>query len=163
MIYGLAEAYGLNICNEKIICMLKQWAPCLESYLSSMNVYKVYLATSLKYVNTLIPSIQFEKQIRILLYATDFKSLVNEINPKMLNVRFGWPGFAIILKSALKLFSPDYPNYLEMESAYDLILNKYQDTLNDIKPSPLTPRSKQQGICEGVAGMRLFSLVWPDL
>ncbi len=163
IINGLGEAFKLNIHNEKISCMMKQWTTSFESYIPSMQIYRLYLAVALIRIHSQIPLARLEKQIQILLFSTDFNILKTEINPGLMIVRFGWPGFVIVLQAALKLFPSSYPNYLEIKSTYEFICDKYLNTLNDLKVSPLTPRAKQLGISEGIAGLGLFSLFMPDL
>jgi hypothetical protein len=163
MLLGLSEAFRLSIYNEKINCIIKQWIPNLEAYIPSMHINRLYLAVALMQIYSQIPYPRLEKQIRILLFGTDFNKLKTEINPDQLNIRFGWPGFIILLHQALKLIPPDYPNYSELKSTFKFILKKYKNTLKTTQQSDIVSKSKQLGICEGITGIGLFSLFMTDL
>ena len=118
MVYGLCEAFKLNIYNEKISCMVRQWIPNLEAYVPSMHINRLYLAVALMHTHSLISFPRLEKQIQILLFGTDFNTLVTEINPEQKNIRFGWPGFIILLHHAIGLIPSNYPNYSQLKSTY---------------------------------------------
>ena len=158
MLYGLSEAFRLNIYNEKINCIIKQWIPNLEAYIPSMHINRLYLATALMQIYTQIQYPRLEKQIRILIFSIDFNILKTEINPDQINVRYGWPGCIILFRQALRLIPPDYPNYPQIKSTYNFILKKYSDTLNSIQLLHLIPGTKKSGISEGIAGIGLFKL-----
>lgn len=163
MLSGLSEATRLNVYNEKINCMIKQWIPNLESYIPSMQINRIYLATTLMQICSHFPDQRLEKQIQILLFATDFKILPTEIDPDQLNMRFGWPGFILLLNTAIETIPPDYPNYPQLRSACHTILKKYEATIKTMQISELNPNPKQFGLSEGVAGIALFDLLMPYL
>lgn len=164
MLLGLSEAYKLNIYNEKIICIIQQWIPNLEAYIPSMHINRLYMAIAIMKIYSQIPDPRLEKQIQILLFGTDFNSLKTEIHPDKVNLRFGWPGFIILLYQAVEIIPSSYPNYLHLTSTYKFILNKYAGPLVGIQPSDLIPKSKQSGISEGIAGIGLFCLfMFPEL
>ena len=163
MLSGLNEAFRLNIYNEKIICIIKQWLPNLEAYIPSMQINRIYLATVLMQIYSHIPDHRLEKHIQILLFATDFKILKTEIDPDQINLRFGWPGVILILQKAIDYIPSDYPNYSHIKSVYQYLIKKYIHTILNMQFSDSAPDANQYGISEGIAGIGLLSLLIPDL
>jgi hypothetical protein len=162
MIYGLDEAFDLNIYSEKIRCMVIQWIMNLEAYLPSMHINRLYMATVLTLINSRIPDKRLEKQIQILLFATDFDTLKTEVEPQALNIRFGWPGVVWLLFQASRIIPVNYPNYQLINSTRDEITKKYKGTLERaFKTDEANPR--QFGISEGFAGIGLMDLLWPEI
>lgn len=163
MLAGLSETFKLNIYNEKIICMIKQWMPNLEAFIPSLQINRIYLATALMQICYHIPDQRLEKQIQILLFATDFEVLKTEINQTEINIRYGWPGFICLIHQALEKIPSDYPNYSHLKTTYQYIIKKYIDTIINMQLSDLKPNAKQSGISEGIAGVGLFSLFIPGI
>lgn len=159
MLYGSVQAFDLNIYSEKIRCMVNQWMMNLETYLPSMHINRLYMATVLMQVNKRIPNKRIEKQIQILLFATDFAALKTEVDPDTFNIRFGWPGVVWLLQQASEIIPETYPNYKEIESCRVEIITKYKLSLDNIQVNTSTP--KQFGLSEGSAGIGLVELLWP--
>lgn len=159
MLYGLVQAFDLNIYSEKIRCMVNQWMMNLETYLPSMHINRLYMAMVLMEVNKRIPNKRLEKQIQILLFATDFAALKTEVDPDAFNIRFGWPGVVWLLQQASEIIPETYPNYKEIESCRVEIITKYKLSLDNIQVNTSTP--KQFGLSEGPAGIGLVELLWP--
>lgn len=162
MLIGLNEAYKLNIYNEKISCIFKQWLPNLEAYLPSLQINRIYLATVLMKINSLIPDPRIEKQAKILMYGTDFKMLLREIDPKQKNVRYGWPGFIIVLKQAGNVLSEEMPNFNSIDDCIEKILSEKKDSLSNSDISDFHVKSRSLGLSEGMAGLGLFELYMND-
>lgn len=162
MLFGLAEAFKLNIYNEKIKCMVKQWLPNIEAYIPSMHINRLYMATILTKISEIVPDRRLEKQVQILLYATDFEELKTEVDPHASNIRFGWTGFVWILEQAKKIIPSTCPNFELIGSTANEIKSKYIDSLNKMLERSLKENPQQIGLANGVAGIGLTELLWPD-
>jgi hypothetical protein len=158
MLSGLSEAFTLNIYNEKIVCIIKQLLPNFEAYLPAMQINRIYMATILQQIFNQIPDPRLEKQIKILLFSTDFNTLKTEIDPDQMNLRFGWPGVVIILHKAIQKIPAGYPNHSKLKSVYQYIINKYNNTLFNLQSPALTPNTRNLGISEGISGIGLFCM-----
>lgn len=163
MLYGLKEAFMLDIYNEKIICMIRQWRPNFEAYIPSLQINRIYLATILRRICSCIPDQCLEKQIRILLFATDFDILRTEIDPAEINIRYGWSGVILLLRQAIEIIPSDYPNYSRLKIAYHDYIGRYKEAINKSRFSDFNADSKKSGISEGIAGIGLVSIFQPDL
>lgn len=161
MLYGLVQAFDLNIYSEKIRCMIKQWIMNIEAYLPSMHINKLCMATALMEVNSRIPNKRLEKQIQILLFATDFSIIKTELDPDAVNIRFGWSGMVWLLQQASEIIPATYPNYKEIESCRLEIITKHKPGLENIQVNSSNP--KQLGLSEGIAGIGLMELLWQEI
>ncbi len=163
VLYGLSEAFNLNIYPEKIKRMIKQWLPYFEAYIPSMHINRLYLATVLCQVNAILPNKRLEKQIQILLFATDFETVKTEFNPNVQNIRYGWPGVVWLLKKASLIIPETYPNYEKIESTRTEIIAKYKCNWDNITTNGLLENGKQFGLSEGLAGPGLMELLYPEV
>lgn len=158
LLQGLDEAIKLELYNEKIITMIRQWVPYFESYIPSVNINRLYLATALmKIINSTHVS-RLERQIKILLFATDFKMILSELDPRPVNTRYGLPGFLYILELAVNIFPTGFPNYTQMVSLYHKIIRNYSIDMNGYI-SGLEPNVRQLGLSEGISGIGLCSII----
>jgi hypothetical protein len=162
MLYGLSEAFKLDIYNEKIKCMFKQWLPNFEAYIPSMHINRLYMATLFQKIALQIPDERLDRQIKILLYATDYNIILNEIDPKQVNLRFGWPGMILILDIAKETIKPEMPNYQLIEKCRNRIWDERKEVLATIDTGDFINKSKSLGISEGMAGLGLFLLHMED-
>lgn len=163
MLYGLVQAFDLDIYNEKIKNMINQWIMNIEVYLPFMQINRLYLATVLSLVNTRLPDKRLEKQIEILVFATNFEVLKTEIDPNAINIRFGWPGIVWLLQQATEIIPSICPNYQLIGSTCTEIIGKYKITLKNLPLNNHTANPKQFGISEGLAGIGLIELFWPEI
>lgn len=163
MLYGLVQAFELNIYNEKIRCMINQWIMNLEAYLPSMHINRIYLATVLSQVNAILPNKRIEKQIQILLFATDFEVLKTEVDPGVFNIRYGWPGVVWLLQQSSAIIPSNFPNHPLISSTCKEIIAKYIRTLENFQITDLTANSRQYNLSEGLAGIGLMDLLWPGI
>lgn len=163
VLFGLTEAFELKIYNEKIRCMIKQWLPNIEAYIPSMHINRLYMATVLTKINEIVPDKRLEKQVQILLYATDFEVLKTDVDPHALNIRFGWTGFVWLLQQASCIIPAACPNYQLISSTCNEITAKYKSTLENMQISNLAANSKQFGLSEGVVEIGLMELLWPKI
>ena len=161
MLYGLIKAFDLNIYSEKIRCMINQWMINFEAYLPSMHINRLYMATVLMEVNKRIPNKRLEKQIQILLFATDFDVLKTEVDPGAFNIRYGWPGVVWLLQQASEIIPVTYPNHKKIEFSRLEIITKYKPGLENFQINTSTP--KQFGLSEGIPGIGLIELLWPQI
>lgn len=163
ILFGLNEAFKLNIYNKKITCIITQWLSSFEIYIPSLHINRIYLAMVLAQINENIPSIRLKKQIQILLYATDFEILKTEVDPFTLNIRFGWMGFVWMLEKASHAIPPTYPNHQLISSTQKEIATKYKFTLENINTNDLQKNPALIGIGRGVAGIFLMELLCPGI
>ena len=162
MLYGLTKAFKLDIYSEKIECMIKQWILYFEAYIPSLHINRLYMATVLTLINSCLPNKRIEKQIQILLFATDFDVLKTEVNAQALNIRFGWPGVVWLLYKASQIIPVSYPNYQLINVTRKEITKKHKGTLERaFTTSEANP--KRFGISEGLAGIGLMDLLWPEI
>jgi len=157
MIFGLIQAFDLAIYSEKIKNMINQWIMNMEAFIPSMQINRLYLATVLAFVNSRLPDKRLEKQIQILLFATDFEVLKTEIDPDAMNIRFGWPGAVWLLEQSSSLIPLTCPNYPLISSTCIEIRKKYISTIENM-PIRNHGAIRQMGISEGMAGVGLFEI-----
>lgn len=163
MLASLHEVYKLNIFNEKIKCMMKQWLPYFEAYIPSLHINRLFLAVVLKQLGLQIPDNRLEKQIKILLFSTDFEILKTEIDYSVINIRIGWPGVALLLHIALKEFEPDYPNYQLIGQTYIEIIKKQKGQLENLQENIQNAKPIHSGLAFGLSGIGLLELLWPGV
>lgn len=163
MLYAIAEAFKLNIYNRKIISMIMQWIPNFEAYLPSMNINRVCLATILNKINEVIPDQRIEKQIRLLLYCTDFKALINEFDPEIKSVRFGLPGMMIILDQALKSFDSSYPGHSALTDSFEILRKELRGLYDSLKMDDFKSKQTKHGLSDGIAGLGLLRILFPQI
>lgn len=161
MIFGLVQAFDLGIYNEKIKNMINQWIMNLEVYLPSMHINRLYLATVLSLVNSRLPNKRLEKQIQILLFATDFDVLKTEVDPAAINIRYGWVGIVWLLQQASQVIPMTCPNHQLIGSTRWEIITKYKRTLENMPPNNLAANPKLYGLSEGAIGIGLMELLSP--
>jgi len=163
VLFGLTESFGLNIYNEKIRCMIKQWMPNIEAYIPSMHINRLYMATILTKINEIVPDRRLEKQVQILLYATDFEVLKTEVDPHALNIRFGWTGFVWLMQQATNIIPATCPNYSLIGSTLDEIKAKYSNALGKLLENKVPENTVQFGLSNGIAGIGLLEILWPEV
>lgn len=135
----------------------------MESYIPSMHINRLYLATVLSQLNTILPNKRLEKQIQILLFATDFEVLKTEVDPGASNIRYGWPGFVWLLRKASQILPATYPNQQLIASTCIEITTNYKTTLDNFQINNISDNSKLFGLSEGFAGIGLMELLWPGI
>jgi hypothetical protein len=163
ILFGLTEAYRLNIYNDKIKSMVRQWLPYFEAYIPSLHINRLFLAVLLLQINKLIPDKRLEKQARILLFATDFEVLETEVDHNMNNIRFGWPGFAWLLSIAMKVLPADWPSHPLIGQTYQSIIKRDKCSVENILPRNPDGSAMQIGLTTGLAGIGLMELLWPGI
>lgn len=163
MLYVLTEAFKLDIYNDKIRCMIIQWQRYFETYIPSLQINRLYLAVVLKKINSLLPDKCLEKQIQILLFATNFEVLKTEVDHYAINIRFGWPGVALLLNLAIKELTADLQNYQLISQSLHAINEMHKNLLEKL-PHDFTDESyKQYGLSSGLSGIGLIELLWPGI
>ena len=163
MLFALEEAYKLNIYNQKIICMIKQWLPNFEAYIPSLNINRLYLATVLMKIYTQIPEPRIEKQAKLLLFSTNFKALINEIDPELKSVRHGLPGFMIVFNQAIKSFPADFQYYSELIKTYNVLREELASLFKSFSVYDFKSKQTKYGLSEGIAGLGLLTILLPEL
>ena len=163
MLFALSEAFNLNIYNQKIICMIRQWLPNFEAYIPSLHINRLYLATVLRRIHIQIPESRLERQIRLLLYSTEFKALLSEIDIELKSVRYGLPGFMIVLDQAARLIPAGYPNYNELIESLKVLRNDFVKSINSFNPEDFKPKQVMYGLSEGITGLALMAILLSEL
>lgn len=163
MLLALTKAFELDIYNEKIRCMIRQWLPNFETYIPSLHINRLYLALVLKQINSLIPDKRLEKQIQVLLFATNFDVLKTEVEHYDLNIRNGWPGVALLLSIAEKELPNDLQNYQVIGQTLHAITAMHNNPLDNLQFGISEERYKQFGLSSGLAGIGLMELLWPGI
>jgi len=163
MILGLAESYKLNVYNGKIECMFRQWLPYFEAYIPSLHINRLFLAVVLKHVNSLMPDKRLEKQIQILLFATDFEILKTEVDHDALNIRNGWPGIALLLNIASKGISTDWPCFKMITQTYNSITERHKNWVENFSQNIPLESTTDFGLSLGASGIGLMELLWPRI
>lgn len=162
-LFGLIEAYKLNIHVEKIKSIIKQWLPRFEAYIPSMHINRLYMALILTKLDEIIPDVRLKKHIQILLFAIDFEQLIKDINPFVKNIRFGWPGFVWILEQAAKVINTTIVNCEEIRLISNEIKLKHLKYVNaSILPEAKSP-SNLSKIDEDIIGIGLLALSCPEI
>jgi hypothetical protein len=163
MLFGITEAFKLDIYNEKIRCMIRQWLPFFETYIPSLHINRLFIAVVLKRINLLMPDKRLDKQIQILLFAIDFDVLKTEVDHYDISIRSGWPGVTLLLNIALKELPTDSLNLQLIEQTLHTITEKHKNTLDHI-PQDISEESyKQYGLSSGLAGIGLMELLWQGI
>ncbi len=163
VLFGLNAALKLNLYNEKIKCIIKQWLPYFEAYIPSFHINRLILALSLNRLYNQIPDVRLEKQIKILLIATDFNILKTEIDYSFLNVRIGWPGVVLLLNLAKSELCVDSPNYRDIERTYFEIIQEQKYQVDNLLHAEYNLLSDQEGLSFGLAGIGLIELLLPNV
>ena len=158
MLFGLTSAFRQNLYSEKISNMIRQWGTTIESYVPTIQINRLYLATALMQILFWIPEQKLEKHIRLLLFGTDFKLIPTELDPTLFNLRFGLPGVVLILNLAIKFIPTSFPNYLQIISTNQDLMKRYDAELKK-HISKINPTTQQIGLCEGISGVSLYSLI----
>jgi lantibiotic modifying enzyme len=164
VLYALTESYQLGIYNQKISQMIKQWIMYFEAYIPSLHINRIFMALALNRVNTFYPNKRIEKQVQILLFATNFEEIAFEFDPNNNGIHYGWPGAIWILYMAKTQLPSDSINYSLIIKTYNEYLMRFKPKLDAIKTLNIdsAPLSNY-GISEGVSGIGLMELLWPDV
>lgn len=156
--HALSETFKLQKYNEKISNMVRQWIPYFEAYIPSIQINRLYLATIIMQIVNMTHDKQLEKQIQILLFGTDFDMLLLELDPRLINSRYGLHGLIIVLEHAMKIIPSGFPNYTQLIFTYKRILKRYIPEMND-SISNINPNTGQLGLSEGISGIGLYRMV----
>lgn len=163
LFYGLLEAFRLDIYNYKIVNMVRQWLPYLEAYIPSLNINRLFLSLVLDRLYELIPEDRLKRQVLILCYATDFEIMKTEVDYGLCNLRLGKPGVLFLLKHAVNYLSPKCPNYFLIQKTYSEITFHQANLLKNFMMDIPLNEATQYGISNGIAGIGLTELLWPEV
>lgn len=163
MLFGLTEAFKLNIYSEKIRRMFKQWLPYFETYIPSLHVNRLFIAVALNQICSQIPNERLEKQIQNLLFATDFGLLKTEIDHTLINIRIGWPGVVWLLNIASKELAPNYINFHLIGQTYSEIIASHKSQLDNLQQNIPAFISNHYNPVLGLPGVGLVELLWPGI
>ena len=166
IIYIMRKALSLNLYNEKILCILKQWAFNFEVSSPRLHIHRLLLAISLKEANDSLEVPIFNQVINNLLSSINYEILSTEYNPYSFSLIDGWHGFVFTLKKASITFDKNIPNYESLDKIryktiqiHKTAFENYIDKLQDPSKDMTMPRL---GIKSGLAGAGLLYLFFPD-
>lgn len=164
VLFALTEACGLGIYNRKIEQVKKQWIMYFEAYIPSLHINRLYLALVLHRLNRIFQNQRIEKQIQILLFATNVNEITTEFDSNYTGIRYGWPGAVWVLHQVLKSIPRDYPNYDDVEKSYNQLKEKITGlNSNLLQNQAATTPIQHKGIGSGVTGVALMDLLWPEI
>lgn len=163
LLLSFQEALSLNLYNEKIIRIIKEWIPFLTTQMPSKHSNRLWLAIALNEINTYLLDRTINLQIRNLLFTIDREKFKGEIDLRFNNIQFGWYGIAFILTKALQYFDNTYPNYEQLQLMKNEILKNHNYNHNlSISSAEEMSKSKIIGLCDGWTGIGLLRLVCPQ-
>ena len=170
LLWSLNNAYTLNVYNEKILNMIKQWEIYLISYIPCLHINRLNLAILLLQTNQILKSEKIKKHINTLLYSINIEQLETEIDiQKINNVQFGYLGFLFVLSMSIQVFDSSYPNYEQLIDFKRNITSQYNikilEALNEAKntDNKTSNLNTQYGLAEGWAGVGLLLLLKPQI
>lgn len=165
----LAKAFDLDVYNEKIEPMYKDWLLYLLSVLPGLHAHRIYLAYALSEMNKRIKIKSVDDHIRTLLFSVDSGTLKNEINSYADNIRYGWLGIVLILKKMDENLSDIENDFFQIRTCRREIVDMYKPCLlkridelyEKEKDNAMKPQ--QYGIALGWAGIGLLLVLYPDI
>lgn len=160
-LYALTESYKLNIYNHKIEQIVKQFLMHFETYIPSLHINRLFMALALTQLNAIIPNKRLVKQSQILLFATNFEQMDSEFDPNHQGIRYGWPGAIWLLYMSKMCISPQMPNYNLIIKTHVEYVKRFKFK-SAIDLNSAASNSLKPGISEGVAGIGLLELLWPN-
>ncbi len=166
-IYSLKEALALNIFNEKINYILKEWLYNFEVNWPRLHIHRMALAISLKMIDQQLDKPLFSKLIKNLLYTVEKEIIFKELNPYLYNMSGGWHGYIFLLKMGSEIFEENkIPNYFLFEKVRNKILNKnksiFATYIDDILTDSKEYSPPNLGIKDGLAGVGLSRILYAN-
>ena len=151
------KALKLNIYNDRIINILKEWTFYINAYSPFYNINKLYLAVSL--LNQTVKISKIERQIKNLLFAIDIDELYNEIDPKIMDINEGWFFVVMLLKAAEDIFKTTA--YKETFSNTRIKIEKNYGILYDdfIERRKRQNRKFNASLIHGIAGIEIIDSI----
>jgi len=128
-----------------------------------LHIDRLFLAVGLKQIWSQMPENRLEKQIQILLFATDFEVLKTEVDLDVINIRFGWPGVAWLLSIASKDLAPDSPNYQKIGQTHYAITERHKFQFQSLQLNKPEESSMQLGPPLNLVGIGLMESLWPGI
>ena len=165
----LAKAFDLEVYNEKIEPMYKDWLLYLISVLPGLHSHRIYMAYALSEMNKRIKVKAVEEHIRTLLFSVNLSTLKNEINSYANNIRYGWLGIAFLLKRMEENLTDKENDFFRIHIFRKEIVNMYKpyliQTIEDLSEREKNRIAKppQYGIALGWAGIGILLLLCPDI
>ena len=168
LLLGITDAYSLNIYNEKILNMLRQWESHWTSYIPGIHFNRLYLALNLYRINRILKSRKTNEYIKTLLFSLDINSLRSEVNvERCQSINTGYLGLIFVLKKSISILDPSYPNYTLlrplMNEISDLCNSHLLLELDKISEGNCRMGDYDLGIVNGWAGVGLFLLQNPEI
>lgn len=165
---SITDAYSLNIYNEKILNMLRQWEFHWVSYIPGIHFNRLYLALNLYQINRILKSRKTNEYIKTLLFSLDIDLLRSEVNiERCQSMNTGYLGLIFVLKKSISLLDPSYPNYnlLKplMNEILDLCNSRLLIELDKISETDCRIGDYDLGLLNGWAGVGLFLLQNPEI
>jgi hypothetical protein len=143
--------------------MINQWVPCFEAYIPALHINRLYWATVLALINGDISNERLEKQIQILLFATNFEALKTEVDFHNSGVRSGWTGVIWLLQKASQIIPAINPCHSLISLTNQEIITKAKCPIENMPANDFRINPKLLGLSEGLAGIGLMELLYPEI
>ena len=163
MLCGLINAYNLNIYNNKIKNALAQWVLNFETFLPSLHINRIWMATELHRINAILCNHKLERQIKTLFFSVDLDELKTEIDYDALNFRHGWFGMSWVLSHALSTLPATVPNYELIRLFNEELISRLKPAYIQMIEAGNTAILGQPGLSDGLSGICLASILESEL
>ncbi|MDR2038511.1 MAG: hypothetical protein LBQ60_11370 [Bacteroidales bacterium] len=166
LFYVITKSLKLNIYNEKIVNVLKQWILYIETLLPSLHSHRLSLAISLLELNKIINLPEIEKQINILLFSIDYNKFTQECDIDSFSFNLNWIGQVFILKKATILFDSKYSNYNKLEilriNMIRTFKKKFEERIAETLKETNAENKPNSTLLSGLSGIGLMYSVYPE-
>jgi GR25 family glycosyltransferase involved in LPS biosynthesis len=163
LFYGLTEAAGLNIYNDKIRQLFIQMLRNFDMYKPLLNINKLYMATILQLVLTkVVPDKRLQRQVNILLYSIDFQNIKYEIDAETADAKTGVYAAMRALNLAMRMIPPTAPQYVQIAVTFDEVHCGFKQTLDRLFAAR-KPDDKFNGLTAGLYSIAFAELLSPML
>ncbi len=160
MLFALAETYQMGLYSHKIDLMLKQWVMYFNAYIPSLHINRLYLTLALHRINRFMHNTEIEKQIRILLFSVDCDEITAEFDHQHNGIRFGVPGALWVVHQALQNLPQQSVNFHKIGQLYTKMKTGFMCNQNVMFQNS---QIKKPDISDGLSGIGLMQLLWPEI
>ena len=122
----MAKAFDVGVYQEKIKAMVRSWCLYIQGSLPYYNINKLALVFSLTYLNKRVCNQNISRHIDLLLTATDFDEIPNEVEYHVTNINEGWMYVLLLLEKAKGCMPKSHPKYSSIEKCRKRIVEECQ-------------------------------------
>lgn len=155
----MAKTFDVGIYREKIGAMVRAWCLYIQGSLPCYNINKLAFALALTYLNKRVCNQNLSKQINLLLAATDFDEIPNEVEYYVTNINEGWLYVLLLLEKAKNDLSKSHPQYSSIEKCKKRIVEECQ--LMNIHI--LKEENTDITFIGGMSGIAVIYSIFPEL